>query len=250
MSIVAMVAARAAAAPSHVPVVPTHALEGPVASLEAWCQANDTTASHCYLTDIYEPWIYLPADVPDPAEGPAPSSPWREARVFVVAGASYTGATCMLGVETARGWFVGPLAECYSEFRHGVSVQLRAIDVIPGAPGNELELRIHGSDHAKWRDRYKDENGDFHTASNFHRFDYEELVVCGVGPSRTPHCTKTLYLAPDLTDPSETFDISLAARWSRGDLILERGDGWGSTGHGALAPSLRAIQGRHRIVFP
>jgi hypothetical protein len=225
------------------PIAQTEAMNGPFANLEDWCTAQKAPEVHCYLTEDYEgialPW---PLEVV--------GAPWQDARVFVV---EHSGgsAACALGVLTKRGWFVREIAECQSMYRSGVSVQLRVEDVIDSSQGVELQLRIHGVDHGNAKTGYTDPDGTFHRATTTYRDDYDALVVCGLGRSKTPRCTSPIQLTPSSLDTLDRSEVALTARWSRGDLILSRSDGWPNDDeHGRLAPPLEALVGPHHIVFP
>jgi tetratricopeptide (TPR) repeat protein len=197
-------------------------LDGPVASIDAWCKAQKD--EECHLDGGAISFQHN-----------KPIAPWKEMRLFTIGDSP---EMCVLAVRTTRGWFAGKLLSCReSEFRHGVQS-----DVDMGA---RLILSFTGTD--SMRD-YDEELGHSYCCIDA---DFEAVIACGVGPSGVPHCTPEIDLAPPLEALKGTSDTKLVAKWTNDELVLERADGKSADERKPrLAPTLRAIAGRHRIVFP
>lgn len=225
-------------------VTRTHPLDGPVASIEDWC--NSQKAGQCDLHNHVldpDPDSSQPSDPQSPWQ-PGRHSPWEEMRVFVV---QAKVMECALGVRTARGWFVGRIMDCSTAGypRHAFTVKLE--DVIASAQGDELQLDLSSVEGYRTWDPVS-------RSSAYTESEFEALVVCGLGPSGIPHCTPSIQLTTPNEDagssedasPSEAgrWDCKLAARWAKGLLILESGDDT------PLAPSSCPLAGRHRVIFP
>lgn len=227
-------------------VAETHPLEGPFASLEDWCKKQTAPGFQCHLADDPELGFDLPMSLMDPVAEAGAGLPWRDVRVFP---ADAGRPSCVLGVLTKRGWFAEEL-DCEGTNRSQVSVQFRVEDVIETSRGDELQLRIHGIEHGNEKTGYTDDEGTFHRATTTYRYDFDGLVVCGVGPSKTPRCTSIIELTPEVHESAEESQVALTARWSRGELVLSRSDGWpDDEEHTRLVPRLKQLLGRHRIVF-
>lgn|GEM_PF-6900225 len=207
-----------------------HPLDGPVASIAAWCAANKDES--CHLTDGAVHFSL-----------PKPQGQWLAVEVFTV---GESPEDCAVGVRTKRGWFVGRLMSCKeSEFRHGVEISVTLIDRVPSAVGPELEIEAKGTDSMK---DYDEEAG--HSVCCLDA-DFKSFVVCGIGASGTPHCTPDIDLYPSLDAPKNASDTKLAATWANDELVLIRDDGKPiDDKKPRLAPSLKATAGRHRLVFP
>jgi tetratricopeptide (TPR) repeat protein len=227
-------------------VTRTHPLDGPVASIEDWC--NSQKAGQCDLHNNVldpDPDSSQRSDPQSPWQ-PGRHSPWQEMRVFVVQAET---TECALGVRTARGWFVGRVMDCSTAAypRHAFNVELE--DVIASAQGDELQLDLSSVEgYRTWDPETR--------SSAYAESEFEALVVCGLGPSGTPHCTPSIQLTTPDKDagssenagPSEagSWDCKLAARWAKGLLILESAAGDGTP----LKPSSCPLAGRHRVIFP
>ena len=205
-------------------------LDGPVASLAAWCAAHKDTPCH----------------LDDPAVGgklDAPAAPWLEARVFTIEDEGEID--CALGVRTQKGWYVAKLEYCADhEFRHDVQVELEASDGIASGTGAELVVTFHGTDSMK--------DFDPQMGHSVCCIDQELVLVsvCGVGPSGAPACTPQLQLTQVLVG-RKTSEVHLEARFTDGELDLVRADGKAiDDAKARLDPDLRGLAGRHRILFP
>jgi tetratricopeptide (TPR) repeat protein len=205
-------------------------LEGPVATIAAWCDAHKDTP--CRL-DAGKLGVRL--------EHPSP--PWLEARVFLVGDEG--PKDCALAVRTARGWYVGTLEECQDqEFRHDVTATLAADDLLPD-PGAELLVTLEGTDSMK---DYDKELG--HSVCCIDA-DFTAIAVCGVGPSGAPSCTPTLQLKPPLEPGGRAADVGLEPRFGADGLTLVRADGKAiDDAKVRLHGNLRALSGRHHVTFP
>jgi tetratricopeptide (TPR) repeat protein len=206
-------------------------LEGPFASLEAWCATHPDEP--CQLSD---------ATVSAKLDAPAP--PWREVRVFTTG--EDGDRSCALALRTSRGWFVTDLGSCSNyEFRYGVTATIASDDVLR-SPGPELEVALRGTDAMK---DYDPELGHSYCCIET---EFSSLTVCGLGPSQVPHCSATLDLLPPL-EPSSgaSTEIGLEPRYAGDEVILERSDGKPiADAKVRLHRSLRGIAGRHRVIFP
>lgn len=205
-------------------------LDGPVASLAAWCAAHKETP--CHLDD---------AAVGGTLD--APAAPWLEARVFTIEDEGEID--CALGVRTRKGWYVAKLEYCADhEFRHDVQVELAANDGIPSGTGAELVVTFRGTDSMK---DFDPQMG--HSVCCIDQ-DLVLVSVCGVGPSGAPACTPQLQLTPVLIG-RKTSEVHLEARFTDGELELVRADGKPiEDARARLDPDLRGLAGRHRILFP
>ena len=205
-------------------------LEGPVASLAAWCAAH--TDISCNLDD---PVVSGKLAAPEP--------PWLEARVFTIVEENETD--CALGVRTQKGWFVAKLEYCSDhEFRHDMKVELAASDEIASGTGAELVVTFNGVDSVK---DYDEVAG--HSVCCLDQ-DLVLVSVCGVGASGAPACTPQIQLTRANSGRRPGNDeLQLEARFENGELDLVRSDGKPIDDRG-LDPDLRRIAGRHRILFP
>lgn len=203
-------------------------LEGPFPTVEAWCKKQP---EKCALGKEAS----VSARV-----GKAP--PWQEARLFTVGEGP---EECVLALRTARGWFLGKPTYCNENiFRHDAKATLEWKDVL-APPGPKLLFSLRGTD--SMRD-YDEEAG--HSICCLDA-DFEELMICGLGPSQVPHCTRTISLLPPMDAPKNAAETGLVPRYGGGELVLERADGKSlEDKKSRLAPTLQAIAGRHRIAFP
>jgi tetratricopeptide (TPR) repeat protein len=204
-------------------------LDGPFASIVNWCKQG---GRECHLSN----------DASVTAQLAVAQPPWQEARVFTMGS---DPEECVLAVRSSAGWFLGQPTYCRDgTFRHDAKATLEAIDVLP-SPGTELLFELKGTDS---RRDYDETVGRSYCCLDA---EFSELVVCAVGPAQIPHCTPAVNLNPAFDAPRGTSDAGLTARYGGGELILERSDGrpLDDKKH-RLAPALRAIGGRHRILFP
>ncbi len=201
-----------------------------MASIEAWCAAHKD--EECHLKEGAVSFTL-----------PKPFGQWQDVRVFTV---GESPEECAVGVRTKRGWFVGRLMSCReAEFRHDVEISVTLIDHVASADGPELEIEAKGTDSMK---DYDEEAG--HSVCCLDA-DFRSIVVCGVGKSGIPHCTPDIDLLPSLDAPKNASDTKLVARWANDELVLDRDDGKSiDDKKPRLAPSLRALAGRHRLIFP
>lgn len=201
------------------------AMDGPFASVDAWCATQQDSPCNT------DPHVTQ-------ATGDR-GGPWLDAKVLT---AGQRPEDCVLAARTEKGWFFTRTATCYdSIFRNGVSAQIDAVDV-HSAPGPELVVTFRGTD--AMRD-YDEERG--RTLCCIEQ-DFEELVVCGVGPSKVPSCTPTLSLQPPLEAAGGP---GLSVDWSGDELILERDDNLPlDAKKPRLEAGLKSRAGRHRITFP
>jgi hypothetical protein len=153
-----------------------------------------------------------------------------------------TMVQCVLALRTGRGWYFAQPTYCKDGmFRSGVSAELKIGDVLK-APGKELVAHFSGTDAMK---DYDEEMGRSVCCTEA---EFEELVVCGIGPSQAPSCTPAISLKPPIE--SKLSEASLVDTFNGDELILERADGKAiDDKKPRLDASLRATAGRHRISF-
>jgi tetratricopeptide (TPR) repeat protein len=228
-------------------VTRTHPLQGPMPSLELWCSQQGELCAPGYDAFVVSLRDPDPSHEPDPEWPPGQHAPWDELRVIV----SQVHATeCLVGLRTKRGWFVDRIPDCAAAHYSGRDVRVQLDDSIASAEGHELQLRLRSFDpYRTW------DPASQHSA--YATDDYAAVVICGLGPSGAPHCTPSIGLIP--MDGETPGSGGLAPSWAHGLLVLDpvadpghdAGDEPSSCRDGcALAPRLRELAGRHRILFP
>lgn len=194
-------------------------LEGPFADLHDVCTSDEQTCDE-------ESGL---AGGPDAVTGG--DGPIREARIFRI------DDGCHLGVRTDAGWYVSAWLElCHNSGSERMSMtmrELRLADVV-GDPTIDLYLRF--------------EVNAFHSVDGGE--DDERVMVCGVGASGVPSCTRpmttwwrTTGWNADDTAVHRTGGGALRIRFGAHGMVARRV-------RGTLAVRQRALRGRHAIDLP
>lgn len=204
-------------------------LEGPLLSVDAWCKKQ---SGPCHFG----------SDAAVQGKLDRPTGPWLEAQVF---SAGDSPEDCVLAVRTARGFYFSRLFSCReSGYRQTERATIETREIL-SPPGAKLLVTLDGVDSMRDFDEARGQSFCCVEAKT------KDLVVCGVGPSGTPHCTRSIGLHPGLDAQKRAGTVQLVPNYGGQELVLERSDGKPiEDGKAPLAPNLKALAGRHRVVFP
>lgn len=212
-------------------------LEGPFASIAAYCKGlkKDDGSEPCDEGD--NPF----ADTKLPG-----GAPWKAVRVFV---AGYE-QSCSLAVQTDGGWWVAEgFAECKEmggRWDRNVTPQAGELsDVLPGgAP--ELVLR--------WTtdESFNESESDSETMT-IRMTKRDEILVCGIGPSKAPSCLGPVVTSRDESTTSEppskrdapSVTWKMQASFDGGALTLAA-----TEGASGISAEESKLLGAHPLAFP
>lgn len=232
------------------------ATDGPYASLAEYCAAAVAAAqqkdpesdAECWLLDdesMAEQNQELLGGVLVPTGAVTLAAPFPTAR-FVAVG--FMGAECRLALETSGGWYVASLGFSCGDTDNRTSSKLGVdeLAVRDALPGGQPELV------ARLNERESRSNMDNDGLDIEDDTDY--LVLCGVGASGRPSCTRPLAVRSSITierlpdyEPNEmnegiepgTRAYELRIEYAA-DGIVVAGD----------APSAQTRIGHHPVAFP
>jgi tetratricopeptide (TPR) repeat protein len=237
-------------------------IKGPVVSLEAFCEDVKKRA-------LPQP-VRCDAGAKDlgeayrgPSSVPKPAPPYLTVRVIASAmGAGDGGEAPAIGggetsyhlaIRTKVGWFVmEDAASTYNPGAFGIteSVEVKELWLRDALPGGAPELFFRSVHY----------RGDSNLGVNeLEEYVDETLLVCGIGPSERPSCTRPIpvswsehigLISPDMDEPGVKHALkdvkgSLSAAFSPADGQLE------ITGDVKTVPEAwRGLIGKHTIRFP
>ena len=154
-------------------------LDGPYASIRAYCAKKTPD-------DLADSGTLIQCDTQAMFDGKkrlaAPAPPFDEARIFVIEGLD---PHCQLGVRTGKQWYVlHEAVRCLGERAKSTLVsKVTMLELSDWQPGGTPELVLRA---------VYDQSLEGYSPQDFDRTHFETLIVCGVGPSGVPSCTREL----------------------------------------------------------